>query len=94
MSFLFFFFKQKTAYEILRCLVGSEMCIRDSIHTVVPSVTACRGAGRSAQWRVMSSRSLRERQGWCMSWKLTPPTDMRFSPVVVSVPHGTLKNRL
>ena len=24
-----FFFKQKTAYEILRCLVGSEMCIRD-----------------------------------------------------------------
>ena len=24
------FFKQKTAYEILRCLVGSEMCIRDS----------------------------------------------------------------
>ncbi|MBW6154547.1 four-helix bundle copper-binding protein, partial [Pseudomonas aeruginosa] len=24
-----FFFKQKTAYEVLRCLVGSEMCIRD-----------------------------------------------------------------
>ncbi|WP_215799919.1 hypothetical protein, partial [Mesomycoplasma hyorhinis] len=24
-----FFFKQETAYEILRCLVGSEMCIRD-----------------------------------------------------------------
>eukprot|EP00658_Telonema_sp_P-2_P047636 TRINITY_DN36238_c0_g1_i3.p1 TRINITY_DN36238_c0_g1~~TRINITY_DN36238_c0_g1_i3.p1 ORF type:complete len:575 (+),score=215.15 TRINITY_DN36238_c0_g1_i3:111-1835(+) len=28
MSF-FFFFKQKTAYEMLRSLVGSEMCIRD-----------------------------------------------------------------
>ena len=28
--FLFFFFKQKTAYEISACLVGSEMCIRDS----------------------------------------------------------------
>ena len=29
-SFLmFFFFKQKTAYEISACLVGSEMCIRD-----------------------------------------------------------------
>ena len=28
---LFFFFKQKTAYEMLRSLVGSEMCIRDSI---------------------------------------------------------------
>mgnify|MGYP007068956879 CR=1 FL=1 len=24
-----FFFKQKTAYEMLRILVGSEMCIRD-----------------------------------------------------------------
>ena len=27
---LCFFFKQKTAYEISACLVGSEMCIRDS----------------------------------------------------------------
>ena len=27
---LIFFFKQKTAYEMLRSLVGSEMCIRDS----------------------------------------------------------------
>jgi len=26
---LFFFFKQKTAYEIHERLVGSEMCIRD-----------------------------------------------------------------
>ena len=25
----FFFFKQKTAYEMQRSLVGSEMCIRD-----------------------------------------------------------------
>ncbi|GAB5885686.1 hypothetical protein JMUB7556_28400 [Staphylococcus aureus] len=24
------FFKQKTAYAIAQCLVGSEMCIRDS----------------------------------------------------------------
>eukprot|EP00658_Telonema_sp_P-2_P041326 TRINITY_DN2954_c0_g1_i11.p1 TRINITY_DN2954_c0_g1~~TRINITY_DN2954_c0_g1_i11.p1 ORF type:complete len:391 (+),score=101.36 TRINITY_DN2954_c0_g1_i11:74-1246(+) len=30
--FFFFFFKQKTAYEMLRSLVGSEMCIRDSIN--------------------------------------------------------------
>ena len=29
-SLVFFFFKQKTAYEISACLVGSEMCIRDS----------------------------------------------------------------
>ena len=26
-----FFFKQKTAYEVCACLVGSEMCIRDRI---------------------------------------------------------------
>ena len=30
-SMFFFFFKQKTAYEMLRSLVGSEMCIRDSL---------------------------------------------------------------
>ena len=30
----FFFFKQKTAYEMLRSLVGSEMCIRDRIYRV------------------------------------------------------------
>src|SRR5450756_1138038 len=29
MMWLFFFFKQKTAYEIMPSLVGSEMCIRD-----------------------------------------------------------------
>ncbi len=27
----FFFFKKKTAYEMLRSLVGSEMCIRDRV---------------------------------------------------------------
>ena len=26
-----FFFRQKPAYEVLRMLVGSEMCIRDSL---------------------------------------------------------------
>ena len=30
---LTFFFKQKTAYEISACLVGSEMCIRDRFKT-------------------------------------------------------------
>ena len=29
---MIFFFKQKTAYEMLRSLVGSEMCIRDSFN--------------------------------------------------------------
>src|SRR5660397_272250 len=32
--FCFFFFKQKTAYEIRLSLVGSEMCIRDRSETV------------------------------------------------------------
>ncbi len=30
-----FFFKQKTAYEMSASLVGSEMCIRDSLTTRV-----------------------------------------------------------
>src|SRR5678816_2559333 len=30
---MIFFFKQKTAYEMLRSLVGSEMCIRDRLKT-------------------------------------------------------------
>ena len=33
----FFFFKQKTAYEIASCLVGSEMCIRDRQYFTVLS---------------------------------------------------------
>ena len=36
--FIFFFFKQKTAYEMLRSLVGSEMCIRDSDANQQPSL--------------------------------------------------------
>ena len=32
--FVLFFFKQKTAYEIASCLVGSEMCIRDRFNNV------------------------------------------------------------
>ena len=28
----FFFFKHKSAYELLRSLVGSEMCIRDRVY--------------------------------------------------------------
>eukprot|EP00658_Telonema_sp_P-2_P072392 TRINITY_DN61531_c0_g1_i1.p2 TRINITY_DN61531_c0_g1~~TRINITY_DN61531_c0_g1_i1.p2 ORF type:complete len:154 (+),score=46.78 TRINITY_DN61531_c0_g1_i1:87-548(+) len=32
----FFFFKQKTAYEMLRSLVGSEMCIRDRSNFISP----------------------------------------------------------
>ena len=33
-QYFIFFFKQKTAYEIASCLVGSEMCIRDSLASI------------------------------------------------------------
>ena len=32
---VFFFFKQKTAYEIMPSLVGSEMCIRDRVDALI-----------------------------------------------------------
>ena len=35
---VFFFFKQKTAYEMLRSLVGSEMCIRDRGFNLIESL--------------------------------------------------------
>eukprot|EP00825_Cyclidium_porcatum_P033870 TRINITY_DN357_c0_g1_i4.p9 TRINITY_DN357_c0_g1~~TRINITY_DN357_c0_g1_i4.p9 ORF type:complete len:167 (-),score=9.03 TRINITY_DN357_c0_g1_i4:3806-4306(-) len=39
MCSFFFFFKQKTAYEIMPSLVGSEMCIRDRYQRRVHGVT-------------------------------------------------------
>ena len=42
-----FFFKQKTAYEMLRSLVGSEMCIRDSINKVVSGSILVVRAGKT-----------------------------------------------
>ena len=44
----FFFFKQKTAYEMLRSLVGSEMCIRDRTKTLI---CTC-----DCSWRPMAVR--------------------------------------
>eukprot|EP00658_Telonema_sp_P-2_P043585 TRINITY_DN31510_c0_g1_i1.p2 TRINITY_DN31510_c0_g1~~TRINITY_DN31510_c0_g1_i1.p2 ORF type:complete len:104 (-),score=14.02 TRINITY_DN31510_c0_g1_i1:402-713(-) len=47
----FFFFKQKTAYEMLRSLVGSEMCIRDrncnctGLFLLIGSIVSCFGGG-------------------------------------------------
>ena len=42
-AFIFFFFKQKTAYEIGVRLVGSEMCIRDSLSLSNKNATAATG---------------------------------------------------
>ena len=38
---LFFFFKQKTAYEMRRSIVGSEMCIRDRRYYECEECTGC-----------------------------------------------------
>eukprot|EP00658_Telonema_sp_P-2_P034444 TRINITY_DN25153_c0_g1_i1.p1 TRINITY_DN25153_c0_g1~~TRINITY_DN25153_c0_g1_i1.p1 ORF type:complete len:300 (-),score=71.78 TRINITY_DN25153_c0_g1_i1:238-1137(-) len=51
---MFFFFKQKTAYEMLRSLVGSEMCIRDSCEGVRRAVDLCAAPGSWSQ--VLSAR--------------------------------------
>eukprot|EP00658_Telonema_sp_P-2_P005216 TRINITY_DN11956_c0_g1_i7.p1 TRINITY_DN11956_c0_g1~~TRINITY_DN11956_c0_g1_i7.p1 ORF type:complete len:144 (-),score=35.45 TRINITY_DN11956_c0_g1_i7:389-820(-) len=40
---VFFFFKQKTAYEMLRSLVGSEMCIRDRDRSISDSLSKFEG---------------------------------------------------
>eukprot|EP00658_Telonema_sp_P-2_P048167 TRINITY_DN36651_c0_g1_i1.p1 TRINITY_DN36651_c0_g1~~TRINITY_DN36651_c0_g1_i1.p1 ORF type:complete len:104 (+),score=40.78 TRINITY_DN36651_c0_g1_i1:109-420(+) len=52
-----FFFKQKTAYEMLRSLVGSEMCIRDrckdNIHKVFQYMQTSRT--QSSSWAGLQS---------------------------------------
>ena len=46
-----FFFRQRTAYELLRSLVGSEMCIIDRYSSACGAVLVCCLAVLSgAQW--------------------------------------------
>ena len=48
---LIFFFKHKTAYEVLRILGGSEMCIRDRAYAARRRATSADGylsRGRAA----------------------------------------------
>eukprot|EP00658_Telonema_sp_P-2_P047840 TRINITY_DN36419_c0_g1_i1.p1 TRINITY_DN36419_c0_g1~~TRINITY_DN36419_c0_g1_i1.p1 ORF type:complete len:572 (-),score=215.13 TRINITY_DN36419_c0_g1_i1:245-1960(-) len=57
-SLFFFFFKQKTAYEMLRSLVGSEMCIRDSsqsINFLKKAIVANDGVNQK-DWRARASQ--------------------------------------
>src|SRR5450756_1460656 len=46
MILFFFFFKQKTAYDIMPSLVGSEMCIRDSKLPIVIGMEGFNGYAR------------------------------------------------
>ncbi len=48
--FCVFFFKQRTAYEISACLVGSEMCIRGSVGPVHRSVLLAVGVAPRKSW--------------------------------------------
>ena len=54
---MFFFFKQKTAYEMLRSLVGSEMCIRDRPR--VPLITGVMKAMK-AQINIIDPATLKD----------------------------------
>eukprot|EP00658_Telonema_sp_P-2_P013914 TRINITY_DN15275_c0_g1_i1.p1 TRINITY_DN15275_c0_g1~~TRINITY_DN15275_c0_g1_i1.p1 ORF type:complete len:157 (+),score=35.41 TRINITY_DN15275_c0_g1_i1:29-499(+) len=61
--FVFFFFKQKTAYEMLRSLVGSEMCIRDRVQ-ISP---VCVGVEMDVVAAVVRNLPF-----WCMTCSSTP----------------------
>src|SRR5674536_330810 len=61
----FFFFKQKTAYEMLRSLVGSEMGIRDRAGT-----RAANGQVKTIAERVRAAQGpeITTMTGWLTSW--------------------------
>src|SRR5660398_149180 len=75
----FFFFKQKTAYEIRLSLVGSEMCIRDtSGSTGRPSEVLVSSAALRA-----SARATAAHLGAEGHWLLALPTDRVAGAMVV-----------
>src|SRR5674536_172122 len=77
--FLFFFFKQKTAYEMLRSLVGSEMCIRDRAGT-----RAANGQVKTIAERVRAAQGpeITTMTGWLTSWdQPTPVPGMTARPM-------------
>ena len=45
------FFKQKTAYEIMPSLVGSEMCIRDSANIKCGDTITFRSGDKTFTWK-------------------------------------------
>src|SRR5450756_2540735 len=52
---VFFFFKQKTAYEIMPSLVGSEMCIRDRVE-----IGGIQRGSAGSVWAAVEDRDLVE----------------------------------
>ena len=52
-----FFFKQKTAYDISACLVGSEMCIRDRIVGLYPGDYSKEDTTKPEQYEFLVERN-------------------------------------
>eukprot|EP00658_Telonema_sp_P-2_P052150 TRINITY_DN40331_c0_g1_i1.p1 TRINITY_DN40331_c0_g1~~TRINITY_DN40331_c0_g1_i1.p1 ORF type:complete len:374 (-),score=89.49 TRINITY_DN40331_c0_g1_i1:63-1184(-) len=69
---MFFFFKQKTAYEMLRSLVGSEMCIRDR-HPHTSTTTASSPASALTAEYIDFAALVEEVQGNVISEKRLLP---------------------
>ena len=87
-----FFFKQKTAYEMQRSLVGSEMCIRDRLHILPPGFVKIRHFGFLAHPHRRSALLL-SRKLLCAPVSPHPLPDVQQKAVAHKCPHcgiGTL----
>eukprot|EP00658_Telonema_sp_P-2_P068240 TRINITY_DN57182_c0_g1_i1.p2 TRINITY_DN57182_c0_g1~~TRINITY_DN57182_c0_g1_i1.p2 ORF type:complete len:135 (-),score=51.46 TRINITY_DN57182_c0_g1_i1:7-411(-) len=67
---MFFFFKQKTAYEMLRSLVGSEMCIRDRLWGEPATVVGMEADPRSSPliWSFDGYGEAEQASFWLSAW--------------------------
>mgnify|MGYP007068954631 CR=1 FL=1 len=72
---IFFFFKQKTAYEMLRSLVGSEMCIRDR-HDVLRAKHLVEDADGNVATRLQSGHTVRDRFDFCLLYTSDAADDL------------------
>eukprot|EP01016_Furgasonia_blochmanni_P034033 TRINITY_DN3625_c0_g1_i6.p1 TRINITY_DN3625_c0_g1~~TRINITY_DN3625_c0_g1_i6.p1 ORF type:complete len:105 (-),score=27.40 TRINITY_DN3625_c0_g1_i6:80-394(-) len=75
----FFFFKQKTAYEIMPSLVGSEMCIRDRNITKLSRASVHLREGRTLR----GTRALSEILSVTKSLSPDNPREKRMSSLVL-----------
>ena len=94
----FFVFKQKTAYEMLRSLVGSEMCIRDRYY-VAPSAgdfhlqarSTCIDAGDPAMVDIIGSRM--DMGAWSILGTPTPPISLGSAKAAVDGTIALIEDR-
>ena len=91
---MIFFFKQKTAYDMLRSLVGSEMCIRDRC-TGVEMFRKLLDEGRAgdnigALLRGTKKEDVERGQVLCKPGSITPHTNFEGQVYVLSKSEGCL----